>query len=189
MSSSHIQAGEAFWAKLSDKEKRFWERRKAIGHAVIEALQKRGFFEQLRADSEAMKVAWQSTFGEPYPETIEDWTRLSARAGLSSERLIGGDWTPAQVEPMIEGYLLAVADRKAESEQAMQAAYVPNKGEARLIDLLRTDGGMSLVGIAERLACSERTVQRYAQRPVELDYIRKNAGRYAATPKADELSL
>lgn len=69
----------------------------------------------------------------------------------------------------------------------MQAApefdtlYIPTKGEARLIDLLLTDGAMERIGIAERLRCAERTIERRAERPIEHGYIVRNAGRYSAT--------
>lgn len=67
--------------------------------------------------------------------------------------------------------------------------YLPNKGEARLIDLLLTEGAMERIGIAERLECSEKTVERNARIPIQRGVIIRRAGRYSATEKARNLSL
>lgn len=84
---------------------------------------------------------------------------------------------------MLRRHLLLMDDAECDDQVVLSTP------EARLIDLLLTEGDMSLAGLAEFLKCSERTVQRSAKRPIDLGYIVKNAGRYAATKKARDLSL
>jgi hypothetical protein len=70
----------------------------------------------------AFKLEWQSKYGAPYPESIEDYKRLATRAGISGERIAAGEWTFADVFPILEGYLQRLADRKADRRQPAQAA-------------------------------------------------------------------
>lgn len=54
---------------------------------------------------------WEARYGEPYPESREALLRLGARSGISGETLLAGKWTPADILPLIEGYLLRRADQ------------------------------------------------------------------------------
>ncbi len=54
---------------------------------------------------------WEAYYGERYPESIEDLQRLAARAGVSADKVLEGNWTAADVLPLIEGYLQRRADQ------------------------------------------------------------------------------
>ena len=49
--------------------------------------------------------AWEKTTGRPYPKSIEKWQNQAALAGIPIDRIIKGDWTLAEMGPIIEGAL------------------------------------------------------------------------------------
>lgn len=74
--------------------------------------------EETGVESEAIAVKWQEVYGEPYPQTIDDWKRLAARSEVSGERLLMGEWTYGDLLPIIEGYLQGQAERKSGGDTA-----------------------------------------------------------------------
>ncbi len=70
---------------------------------------------------EAFNAEWEKKYGEPFPETVEDFMREARRAGVSSERILEGNWKPADFEPIIAGYLQNLADRKQPVESTTES--------------------------------------------------------------------
>jgi hypothetical protein len=66
--------------------------------------------EELRREWNACNAGWEQTFGEPYPKTPEDVRRLAERAGMDFNDARRGDWTYAEIFPLVEGYLLRLLD-------------------------------------------------------------------------------
>jgi hypothetical protein len=64
-----------------------------------------------RAEAEADRE-WASQFPCPRPKTAEDWQRLAVRAGLSADLALKGEWTPADIMPIVEGYFQRLQDRR-----------------------------------------------------------------------------
>lgn len=65
---------------------------------------------------------WASAFGEPYPETVEDWERWAARVGVSPDWIIKGEWKPEDIFPLIEGYVQRRKDAVARAPSPPPAA-------------------------------------------------------------------
>jgi hypothetical protein len=61
---------------------------------------------ELRAAMERDKRRWRDEYGIAYPETVEDYRRLAVAAGVTGETALTGDWTFADLQPIIEGYLI-----------------------------------------------------------------------------------
>lgn len=80
-----------------------------------------------------MESHWEAEFGAPYPRSIEEWMRWAARVGWSGERVVQGEWTPRDLFPIIEGYLLRLRDQHPSG--AAPAARVAT-GAARALELV-----------------------------------------------------
>lgn len=63
------------------------------------------------------KEYFETSFEEPAPNSIEDWTRLATRAGLDPTWILTGEWTPKEVAPVIEGYLNRVKETPSPPRQ------------------------------------------------------------------------
>jgi hypothetical protein len=63
------------------------------------------------AEAEADRQ-WAAQFSCPRPRTVEDWQRLAARAGFPAKFVMEGEWTPADVLPIVEGYFQRVEDQR-----------------------------------------------------------------------------
>lgn len=70
-------------------------RRRALNEATAEVV----------ADLVRARKAWEKVYKYPYPASIEDWQRLATLAGLNPNFVLQGQWKPADVLPIIEGYL------------------------------------------------------------------------------------
>lgn len=96
------------WAEVANSNNKI----KAELHKLTEEVKKA----TIDADEE-----WSKTFDCPRPKTLEEWQRLAARAGFPSDFVFKGQWTPDDVLPIIEGYLLRLKDQQPKS-LVMQAA-------------------------------------------------------------------
>lgn len=117
------RAGEALVEQLlSDPETRAgFERAKAkllpfsLSVALVNSEEHQAELDRISAEfrSEILRMEdeWEAEFGEPYPKEIEDWYRWAARVGWSGERIAEGNWTLAELFPIIEGYLLQIRDK------------------------------------------------------------------------------
>lgn len=101
--------------------------RPKAGQAFIEANPEwtdTGFFAAL---SEGLKelapqivrslADWEDTYGQPYPQTDEDWVRLLVRAGVSPEAAVHGHYAPEHYVAIIEGYLQRLRDQRQKASQ------------------------------------------------------------------------
>ncbi|MEN6384827.1 MAG: hypothetical protein ABFD79_06480 [Phycisphaerales bacterium] len=64
----------------------------------------------IKADEE-----WSKTFDCQRPKTPEEWQTLAARAGLSADFVLKGQWMPEDILPVLEGYLQRLKDQKPQS--------------------------------------------------------------------------
>jgi hypothetical protein len=101
--SDCVRAGEVFKERFeNDPELRAaMERMRPKMEAMAQQLS-----QQLREYGEY----FEASFGEPAPQSIEDWVRLAARAGLDANWIREGKWSPREVAPIIEGYLQRVRE-------------------------------------------------------------------------------
>lgn len=165
-SDSHIlKAGKAFWAASSDEDRAKYKRRDDIAKSVIARLKEEGFFEKIEAESKEAKSKWRQTFGESYPESVDDWMRLAARAGVSGETLLNGEWTPALVEPIVEGYLKAILDKSGTPTPVVSMEESNIQANPKLLlkgiitDAMQNDdASLTARGLAKQLGIGKTTV-------------------------------
>lgn len=181
--SEKIRAGEAF-KRLAEHDagaKAFLARLEAAGprletlnRVLAILLYRRGESLEARLDAlaeegrrliEAEREAWRQKFSEPFPASIEDWQRWAARVGLPADWIVAGDWTPGDVLPVVEGYLLRRKDhRPAAPEAADHQAESGGQGtvNARMLELVQRDlarvGGWTAKEWACELGCAASTV-------------------------------
>jgi hypothetical protein len=65
-----------------------------------------------QAEAQADKE-WGAQFPCPRPKTTEDWQRLAVRAGIGADFVVRGEWTPADVLPIVEGYFQHLQDQES----------------------------------------------------------------------------
>jgi hypothetical protein len=84
--------------------------------ADIQKVEKVEFEELLddirQAEAQADKE-WAAKFPCPRPKTVEDWQCLAARAGFGADFVLKGEWTPADVLPIVEGYFQNLQDQRS----------------------------------------------------------------------------
>ncbi|MGI6417253.1 MAG: helix-turn-helix domain-containing protein [Thermoguttaceae bacterium] len=91
------RAGEAF--------AKWWRKHKGTTRLGDELEAKiRAKFAEFQRQQALVRIDYETTTGEPYPSSIEEWVEAAYDAGVLSERLLSGDWTPSLVAPIIRGY-------------------------------------------------------------------------------------
>jgi DNA-binding NarL/FixJ family response regulator len=105
---------------------------------------------------EGVREQERADYGESLPDAgdIEGWMRLASRFGVSAERLLAGEWTPAALAPIIEGGLLGLRDPKKSGRPIDQKVAKRREEVARL-----TDDGMTQGEIAAELKIPIDTVK------------------------------
>lgn len=88
---------------------------------------------EFRAEEQKDREEWTAEFGEPYPATLEDWIEQAARAGVDPDYLLRGEYTLADVAPIIQGYLRRRLDETGPRgrEPAVEHAVADTTGCAR----------------------------------------------------------
>ena len=165
-SGSHvIEAGKALWEAPSDEDRARYQLRGDIAKSVFARLKEEGYFERVQAESKEAKSRWRETFGEPYPESIDDWMRLAARAGISGDTLLNGEWTPSLVEPIVEGYLKAILDKAVTPKPVaiVEESNVHANPKLLLKGMITNamqndDASLTVRGLAEQLGIGKTTV-------------------------------
>jgi len=112
----------------------------------------------------AERLSWEEAFGEPRPETVEDWRRWAARLGLDPNWIVAGDWTPGQVMPLIEGYLQRRKDERRKNQRKVRRDSAKGQGRpltARQAEVAQIVGECkgNLSQAARRLGRDRKTVE------------------------------
>ena len=58
------------------------------------------------------RASWRADYGMDLPEETADFIRAGVRAGLDANYLVGKQWTPCDILPVIEGYLQKLQDQR-----------------------------------------------------------------------------
>jgi hypothetical protein len=155
-----IKAGAAF-PRLAENDpgaQRFLAVLQAVGQKAAAICGK------AELGAEAERRAWEETFGEAPPQTTEDWKRWACRVGLDANWIVGGEWTPGEVLPLVEGYLQRQKDQGAASKAAAdRPALTPEERAIVFVreHLKRTGNLPPKTLIAEKLGVDRRTLHNW----------------------------
>lgn len=72
----------------------------------------------MQAKSAEFKDNWEQEYGEPFPKSYSDWKRFVMMATGDHELAMGLDFSPENVLPIIEGYLLRVGNMQLNGEKS-----------------------------------------------------------------------
>jgi hypothetical protein len=95
-----LSFGDAFDAYLATPQGR-----------TMAAEAKKAADEARRAEVE-WRARWRADYGMDSPEETADFIRAGVRAGLDANYLVGKQWLPVDILPVIEGYLLRLQDEQ-----------------------------------------------------------------------------
>ncbi len=109
-----LTAGEVFAEKIAEnpETKEAWGRVSARLLALSEALGSREFI----AERESLNADWKKEFGELPPEAVEDFSRWAMRVGWDGDFVRQGKFTPSDLMPYVEGYLLRLQDKSPQKK-------------------------------------------------------------------------
>ncbi len=80
---------------------------------------------EFKAEGEQFEREWEEAFGEPYPQTVQDYERWAARVGMPAAWIMGGRWTYGDLLPIIEGHLLKRRDAAAVAQPIAKQEEIP----------------------------------------------------------------
>jgi len=115
--------GKPAFPRLPSLSAEDWERLRVKIARDLEVLQK------THAEAAA---EWESEFGEPFPQTVEDWEQWLAIVDapgryLPAEKTASGDWTGADILNFIQGYLIDLRNKRCNADRPSVAPEEPYK--------------------------------------------------------------
>jgi hypothetical protein len=116
-------------------------------------------------ENEAEAARWRADYGVDPPRSELDYLRMGRRAGVDPERLLEGNWTPAELHGIIRGYFDGLRDARAVASTVrpgMKRNRVQLEMLARGLLFIQDNPNASLRDIACHLGVSHTTISRSA---------------------------